>query len=66
MAAGSREHYALDLNDIFAFPDGENVPLRPPNTAQGESWVMLLEVRLFPAVSIVIHCVDMNFHSAKR
>ncbi|KAI0275591.1 hypothetical protein BGY98DRAFT_991871 [Russula aff. rugulosa BPL654] len=44
MAAGSREKYALDLNDIFAFPDGENVPLRPPNTAAGESWVMLLEV----------------------
>jgi len=44
MAAGSRDRYALDLNDIFAFPDGDNIPLRPPNTEDGESWVMLLEV----------------------
>jgi hypothetical protein len=43
MAAGSREEYALDLNDIFAFPDGNNIPLRPPDT-EGESWAMLLEV----------------------
>jgi len=45
MAAGSRDVYALNLNDIFAFPDGDNIPLRPPNTEGGESWVMLLEVR---------------------
>src|SRR6266852_7648387 len=45
MAAGSRKKYALDLNDIFAFPDGDNIPLRPPNTEEGESWVMLLELR---------------------
>ncbi|KAF8492051.1 hypothetical protein F5888DRAFT_1860050 [Russula emetica] len=44
MAAGSRKKYALDLNDIFAFPDGDNIPLRPPNTEEGESWVMLLEI----------------------
>lgn len=46
MAAGSRKKFALDLNDIFAFPDGDNIPLRPPNTEEGESWVMLLEVGL--------------------
>jgi hypothetical protein len=46
MAAGSRDVYALNLNDIFAFPDGDNIPLRSPNTEEGESWVMLLEVCL--------------------
>ena len=46
MAAGSRTNYALDLNDIFAFPDGDNIPLRPPDSKNGESWVMLLEVGL--------------------
>ena len=44
MAAGSRKIYALDLDDIFAFPNGNNIPLFPPNTEDGESWVMLLEV----------------------
>ncbi|KAN0116429.1 hypothetical protein V8E52_005810 [Russula decolorans] len=44
MAAGSRKKFALDLNDIFAFPDGDNIPLRPPNAEEGESWVMLLEI----------------------
>jgi hypothetical protein len=52
MAAGSRKTYALDLNDIFAFPDGNNIPLRPPDTKNGESWVMLLEVGLLFAVSV--------------
>jgi hypothetical protein len=46
MAAGSRKKYALDLNDTFVFPDGNNIPLRPPDTEKGESWVMLLEVVL--------------------
>jgi len=46
MAAGSRKKYALDLNDTFVFPDGDNIPLRPPDTDKGESWVMLLEVSL--------------------
>jgi hypothetical protein len=48
MAAGSRKKkkYALDLNDIFTFPDGNNIPLGPPNTEEGESWVILLEVGL--------------------
>jgi hypothetical protein len=46
MAAGSRKIYALDLNDTFAFPGGNNIPLRPPNAEEGESWVMLLEVGL--------------------
>jgi hypothetical protein len=67
MAAGSRKKYALDLKDIFAFPDGDNIPLRPPNTKEGESWVMLLEVGLLSAVSnAVVLCGNMNFHSAKR
>jgi len=56
MAAGSRKKYALDLNDIFAFPDGDNIPLRPPNTEEGESWVMLLEVGQLSAVSSAILC----------
>jgi hypothetical protein len=46
MAAGSRRKYALDLNDPLAFPDGDNIPSRPPNTEEGESWVVLLEVGL--------------------
>jgi hypothetical protein len=54
--AGSGKKYALDLNDIFAFkfPDGNNIPpslRRPPDTEEGESWVMLLEVGLLLAVS---------------
>ena len=55
MAAGSRKKYALDLNDIFAFPDGENIPLRPPDTKNGESWVMLLEVGLPSTVSTMLN-----------
>lgn len=66
MAAGSREEYALDLNDIFAFPDGENVPLRGPNTEAGESWVMLLQVSLLSEVSNIVLCGNMDFHFAKR
>jgi hypothetical protein len=66
MAAGSREKYALNLNDVFAFPDGESVPLRPPNTEEGESWVMLLEVSLLSAVSNTVLCGDMDFYSEKR
>jgi hypothetical protein len=66
MAAGSIKKYALDLNDTFAFPDGNNIPLRPPNTKEGESWVMLLEVGLPSAVSNAVLCGDMDFHSAKR
>jgi hypothetical protein len=42
MAAGWRNKSALDLNDIFAFPDGNKVPLGPPDTEEGESWVMIL------------------------
>jgi hypothetical protein len=65
MAAGSRKKYALDLNDIFLFPDGNNIPSEPPDTERGESWVMLLEVGLLSAVSNVL-CGNMDFHSAKR
>jgi hypothetical protein len=68
MAAGSRKTYALDLNDISAFPDGNNIPLRPPDTKNGESWVILLEVGLLFAVSNAVLCCNCNvdFHSAKR
>ena len=71
MAAGSRKTYALDLNDIFAFPDGNNIPLRPPDTKNGESWVMLLEVGLLFAVfffffSNAVLCCNVDSHSAKR
>jgi hypothetical protein len=42
MATGSRKKYALDLNDIIAFPDAAHMPVFPPH--EGESWVVLLEV----------------------
>ena len=44
MAAGSRRNFALDLNDIIAFPDAGHMPVFPP--AEQESWIILLEVRL--------------------
>lgn len=72
MAAGSSKKYALDLNDTFAFPGGNNIPLRPPNTEEGESWVMLLEVGLTiltlpSAVSNAVVLGNMDFSiSAKR
>ena len=67
MAAGSRKKYALDLNDIFAFPDGNNIPLRPPDTKNGESWVMLLEVGLLSLIQTpYLLCGNVDFHSAKR
>jgi hypothetical protein len=43
MAAGSRKKFALDLNDIIAFPDAAHMPVFPP--AENESWILLLEVR---------------------
>jgi hypothetical protein len=42
MAAGSRRKYALDLNEIIAFPDAAHMPVFPPH--EGESWILLLEV----------------------
>ena len=66
MAAGSRKKYALDLNDIFAFPDGNNIPLRPPNTKDGESWVMLLEVGLLSALSNPVRCGDIGFSFCEK
>jgi hypothetical protein len=42
MAAGSRKKFALDLNDIIAFPDAGHMPVLPPT--EGESWILLLEV----------------------
>ena len=51
MAAGSRRKFALDLNDIFAFPDGDHLPIRPPITEEGESWVILVEVGQYWEVS---------------
>jgi hypothetical protein len=66
MAAGSRKTYALDLNDIFAFPDGNNIPLRPPDMKNGESWVMLLEVGLLSAVSKAVLCYNVDMRKDKR
>lgn len=43
MAAGSRSKFALDLNDIIAFPDARHMPILP--LAEQESWIILLEVR---------------------
>ena len=43
MAVGSRRIFALDLNDIIAFPDAGHMPVFPP--AEHESWIILLEVR---------------------
>ena len=43
MAVGSRRIFALDLNDIIAFPDAGHMPIFPP--AEQESWIILLEVR---------------------
>jgi len=43
MAAGSRKKFALDLNDIIAFPDAAHMPVFPPT--EKESWVLLMEVR---------------------
>ena len=65
MAAGSRKIYALDLNDIFAFPDGNNIPLRPPDTENGESWVMLLEVGLLSAVSKPVLCCNVDIYAQR-
>jgi len=42
MASGSRERFALDLNNIMDFPDNDNIPIFPPK--EGESWIMLLEI----------------------
>ena len=66
MAPGSRKKYVLDLNDIFAFPDGNNIPHGPPEAEKGERWVMLLEVGLLSAVSNTVLCGNVGFHSAKR
>lgn len=42
MAAGSRKKFALDLNDIIAFPDAAHMPVFQP--AEKESWILLMEV----------------------
>ncbi|KAI0275589.1 hypothetical protein BGY98DRAFT_47634 [Russula aff. rugulosa BPL654] len=60
MAPGSRKKYALDLNDIFAFPDGNNIPRGPPKTEKGESWVMFLEVAGFPPSRRTYATVDIT------
>jgi hypothetical protein len=49
MAAGSRKKFALDLNDIIAFPDAAHMPVFPP--AEKESWILLMEVRKLTARS---------------
>jgi hypothetical protein len=55
------EKHTLNLNDIFAFPDGNNIPLQPPKTEDGESWVVLLEVGLLSAVSNAVLCGKHEF-----
>lgn len=45
MASGTRKKYALDLNDIIAFPDAGHMPVFPPD--ENESWILLMEVRKF-------------------
>jgi hypothetical protein len=45
MTSGNRKKYALDLNDIIAFPDAGHMPVFPPEA--GESWILLMEVRKF-------------------
>jgi hypothetical protein len=45
MAHGSSEKFALDLDDIIAFPDARHMPVLPPEP--GESWIILLEVLHF-------------------
>jgi len=42
MAAGSRKKFALDLNDIIAFPDAGHMPVFPAH--DGESWILLMEI----------------------
>ncbi|KAK0205815.1 hypothetical protein DFS33DRAFT_1257529 [Desarmillaria ectypa] len=39
---GSRTRYALDLDDIIAFPDIAHVPMFPPK--EKESWYILTEI----------------------
>ncbi len=39
---GSRTRYALDLDDVIAFPDIAHIPVLPPN--EKESWYILTEV----------------------
>lgn len=63
MAAGSRSVYALDLNDTFAFPDADNIPLE---AEEGDSWVMLLQVSLLSATLYFVVVIHGLFHSAKR
>lgn len=46
MAHGSEKKYALNLDDIIAFPDAGHMPVLPAEP--GESWIVLLEVS-FPA-----------------
>ncbi|KAF9462523.1 hypothetical protein BDZ94DRAFT_1165664 [Collybia nuda] len=42
MAHGSDEKYALNLDDIIAFPDAAHMPVLPPEP--GESWILLMEI----------------------
>jgi len=51
MASGNRTKYALDLNDIMSFPDADHMPIFPPK--EGESWILLMEVRKVEVHSLV-------------
>ncbi|KAK0227070.1 hypothetical protein EDD85DRAFT_157649 [Armillaria nabsnona] len=39
---GSRTRYALDLDDVIAFPDIAHIPVFPPN--EKENWYILTEI----------------------
>ncbi|KZP24847.1 hypothetical protein FIBSPDRAFT_784215 [Athelia psychrophila] len=43
MAAGTQTTYALNLDDIIAFPDSAHSPVLPPEP--GESWFVLTQAR---------------------
>jgi hypothetical protein len=49
MAAGTKKKFALDLDDIIAFPDAAHMPVFPPK--EKESWILLMQARplIFPA-----------------
>ena len=61
MAAGSRGRYALDLDDIMAFPDAKHIPVLPPQ--DGESWYFIFEVSLRAQRSFL---ASLKLRSCKR
>jgi len=55
MAAGSRKKYALDLNDIIAFPDAGHMPVFPPE--EKESWILLMEITADESIMRPVYAV---------